>query len=148
MPLQWRADFVGKARDGAAMSTRLIERVKDAKSPMPPVTTMRPMVSADHVAVLSKWVSAGMPGVEGRASRRRFDGPDRPTWADPWFEGECEYALRAASRPQAGRKSLPSPAWKRTTTLLRAGALATKRSPAPATRVNVEGTTSSGAPWC
>lgn len=105
MPLQWLADFTGKARDGAEMSTKLIERVQDAKAPMPPVTTMLPMMSADHVTVLRNWVDAGMPGVEGRACEEGAVATDatRPAWANqPWPDGECEYTLKVGAHKTAG----------------------------------------------
>ena len=95
MPLQWRADVLTKARDGGAMSDKLLGRVRDTKAPMPPVTTMRPLLSDAHVAVLRKWVDGGMPGVEGSACEA-VDAPagNQPAWAtQPWPESECEYVM-------------------------------------------------------
>jgi hypothetical protein len=77
------------------MSDQLLTRVQDAKAPMPPVTTMRPMLSAEHVTVLRKWVESGMPGTEGSACEA-VDAPtnNQPAWATQlWPESECEYVM-------------------------------------------------------
>ena len=95
MPLQWRADFMGKAHDGAAMSTMLLARVQDAKKPMPPVTTMRPLPAADQVGVLRRWVESGMPGADGGACEASdAPPPNAVSWSkQPWPESECEYVM-------------------------------------------------------
>ncbi len=105
MPLQWRADFAGKARDGSSMAATVLARSQDAKAPMPPVTTMRPLMPAADLAVLRSWIEGGMAGA---ATEQCTEGAAAPgqkgvEWAhQPWPEGECEYVMTVGAHGANG----------------------------------------------
>jgi hypothetical protein len=104
MPLQWRSDFTGKASDGSTLATKLLARVQDARAPMPPPTSMRPLMPADQVAVLRNWFDAGMPGAATGQCEAKAPAPGAgASWADqPWPEGECEYVFTVGAHGENG----------------------------------------------
>jgi hypothetical protein len=106
MSLQWRADFAGKAKDGTPMAAKVLARAADARAPMPPVTTMRPLMPATDLAVLRTWIEGGMVGA---ASEQCVESAAAPThqkgveWAyQPWPEGECEYVMTVGAHGANG----------------------------------------------
>ena len=104
MALQWQANFRGSAQDGTPLAAKLLARITDATAPMPPVTTQRPLPSAEHVATLRKWLDAGMPAAAGGACEASALTPDNtPAWAKgAWPEGECEYVMTVGAHGVVG----------------------------------------------
>ncbi len=111
MSLQWRSDFAGPAKDGMAIARKVLERIVDTAKPMPPATTMRPMMSAEQVAVLQRWIDGGMPGTAGGACEEgAIQEPTAPAWAtQPWPQEECEYLLTVAAHGAVGTPLVDDP---------------------------------------
>lgn len=105
MPLQSRSDFAGNAKDGSPMGAKVLARAEDARAPMPPATTMRPLMPAADLAVLRTWIEAGMPAA-ATAHCAEAAAPPVPKgveWAyQPWPEGECEYVLSVGAHGASG----------------------------------------------
>lgn len=104
MPLQWHADFMGETKDGTAMATKVLERIADANSPMPPPSSTRPMMPSDQRAVLHHWIESGMTSGEGTACEPGVEAADNlPAWTkQPWPEAECEYVLTVGAHGVSG----------------------------------------------
>lgn len=58
-----RADFLAAQGDGTTFGQRMVGRLTDARSPMPP-SGMDPQLTPEQQATLSAWVERGMPAGE------------------------------------------------------------------------------------
>jgi hypothetical protein len=83
-------DLTAKNRDGAIIAQRVLARITDTSSPMPPMPA--PAVSAADIAMFQGWLNSGTPSSEcatdpGPMEPGPFDGPAVCTSGRMWTSG-------------------------------------------------------------
>jgi hypothetical protein len=101
MSLMSYRDLTAKNRQGARIADRVLARITDTASPMPPMPA--PAVAAADVAMFQRWVGSGTPqsscGADpGPSPPGPFDGPTVCTSARMWTGGDHESPLMHPGR--------------------------------------------------
>jgi hypothetical protein len=101
MPLMSYRDLTAKNRDGAMIADRVLVRITDTASPMPPMPA--PAVSAADIGMFQRWVNSGAPqsscGTDpGPTEPGPFDGPTVCTSGRMWTGGNHESPLMHPGR--------------------------------------------------
>lgn len=101
MSLMSYRDLTATNRQGTMIASRVLARITDALSPMPPMPA--PAVSAADVAMFQRWVSSGTPQSDcgadpGPTQPGPFDGPTVCTSGRTWTGGESESPLMHPGR--------------------------------------------------
>jgi hypothetical protein len=101
MSLMSYRDLTARNREGALIADRVLARITDAASPMPPMPA--PAVPAADIAMFQRWVGSGTPqsscGADpGPTAPGPFDGPTVCTSGRTWTGGENESPLMHPGR--------------------------------------------------
>ncbi|HSS00271.1 MAG TPA: hypothetical protein VLM79_24605 [Kofleriaceae bacterium] len=101
MPLMGYRDLTAKNRQGELIADRVLARITDTASPMPPMPA--PAVPAADITMFQRWVASGTPqsscGADpGPSPPGPFDGPTVCTSGRMWTGGNSESPLMHPGR--------------------------------------------------